>query len=95
MAMLALMREEQARARRLEHRLYAREREYKTRRKVSTELEDDELMGSQKRTRSKKNKQETKEKRADNGNEEEDIESMGQKFMAFLKARSDAQTDSG
>jgi len=99
-AILTLMREEQARARRLERRLSAREREYNARKPSSSAHLDDKFVIYEKRMDSK-SRHEAKEKhkkskdslQAPNG--QEDIESMGQKFMAFLNARSDAQTESG
>lgn len=107
-AILTLMREEQARAHRLERKLSAQERKYKVRRASppSSCDSDNESIVSEERTKPKRDKHETKEKReakerrkknkeSSNTSGEEDIESMGQKFKAFLHARSDAQTDSG
>jgi len=96
MAMLTLMRKEQARARLLERRLYARELEHKAQRVSMSPDSDRDSIASQ--TRSQKNNKEMKEEHADGGNhsgEEDGVETMGQKFKAFLTARSDAQTESG
>jgi hypothetical protein len=105
-AILTLMREEQARAHRLERKLSAQERKYKVRRASSPYDSDDESIVSEEQTKPKRKKHGTKEKReakekrkknkeSANTSAEEDIESMGQKFKAFLHARNDAQTDSG
>lgn len=88
--MLTLMREEQARTRRLEHKLYAQELEQQARRTSPPPYSGDD------QTQSKWRKREKNGKHVDTKNDsnDEEIESIRQKFMVFL-ARSDAQTDSG
>jgi len=94
MAMLTLMREEQARARRLECKLYARELEYNAR-KVSPLSDDEESVESHRKAKPKTKNQGTKEKRMDHEEDLDEDETMSHKFKAFLKARSDPQTDTG
>jgi hypothetical protein len=99
-ALLAIMREEQARANRLERKLSAREREFRVRNTSFSAHLDSEFMVPEKMAKSKR-RPEMKAKRKkskdnwDTSKEQEDIESMGQKFKAFLNARNDAQTESG
>jgi len=98
--LLGLMREEQARANHLERKLSAREREFRLRNMPSSAHLDSNFAVSEKRAKSKR-RRETIEKRKkskdswDTSKEQEDLESVGQKFKAFIHARSDAQTESG
>jgi hypothetical protein len=94
-ALLALMREEQARANRLERKLSARERQCRVRNTSFSEFVVPEKQAKSKRRHKVKEKRKKSTDSWDTSKEQEDIESMGQKFKAFLNARNDAQTESG